>query len=266
MRKSFLFSIVGLFLGACAPLGALLLLWFSPHPALSVPYFIAEEWRDHTFFFTYMLGGTSLSFGLFGFFLGRNQDVVEAHNRHLALLATQDELTGLGNHRFLHETLKVEFRRHLNEHLPISCLMLDLDHFKRVNDAYGHPFGDQVLRHFAVLLKRCVRAGDVATRYGGEEFLCILPQCGAEEAREVAERIRRETERYEFINGDQRVSVTVSVGVATSPDPRARGYHQLIELSDQALYKAKRQGRNRVVQVILKRVKPAKSHTRSLKK
>lgn len=263
MRKSFLFSIVGLVLGVCAPSGALLLLWFSPHPALSLPYFIVVEWRDHAFFFTYMLTGSVLSFGLFGYFLGRGRDVVEAHNRHLALLATQDELTGLGNHRFLHETLKVEFRRHLSEHLPISCLMLDLDHFKKVNDAYGHPFGDYVLRHFAALLKRCVRDGDVATRYGGEEFLCILPHCGPQEAREVAQRIRQETERCDFLDGEKRVPITVSVGVATSQAHGARGYHQLIELSDQALYRAKRQGRNKVVQVTLNGVKPARSHTRT---
>jgi diguanylate cyclase (GGDEF)-like protein len=255
MRKIFLYTILGVLLGIGAPLGALCLLWFSPHPALQLPYFIMEEWRDHFFFFYYMLAGTSLAFGLFGFFLGHSADIIEAHNRHLALLATEDELTGLGNHRFLHETFKVEFRRHLKEREPLSCLMMDLDHFKKVNDTYGHPFGDFVLKHFAALVKKSIRTGDFASRYGGEEFLCILPHCDREEAFEVAERIRTQTEKYLFTNGDKPVKVTVSIGTATCWGREDRSYHQLIASADRALYQAKRKGRNRVVQVFLARPK-----------
>jgi diguanylate cyclase (GGDEF)-like protein len=248
MRKSLLFTLMGLSLGLAAPIGALFLLWLSPHPSLQLPYFIEEEWRDHLFFFTYMLVGTSFSFGLFGLFLGRSTDVIEDHNRHLSLLATHDELTGLGNHRFLHETFKIEFRKHLTEHRPISCLMMDLDHFKRVNDAYGHPFGDYVLKHFGALVRKSIRTGDIAARYGGEEFLCILPDCEVKEAHEVAERIRRETERYPFLYGNRRVPVTVSIGTATYFGPADKNYHLLIAAADRALYKAKNRGRNRVVQ------------------
>ena len=248
MKKSFLFTLAGLLFGLGAPLGALLLLWFSPHPALQLPYFIVEEWRDHLFFFCYMLAGTSLAFGLFGFFLGRSADIIESTNRRLALLATEDELTGLGNHRFLHETFKVEFRKHLDERKPLSCLMMDLDRFKRVNDTYGHPFGDYVLKHFAALVKKSIRSGDLATRYGGEEFLCILPHCDAKEARQVAERICRDTEKYPFTNGQKLVKVTVSIGTATSLGRSDHSYHHLVGLADQALYEAKRKGRNRVVQ------------------
>src|SRR5579863_5753915 len=139
MKKSLRFTLAGLLLGLGAPLGALLLLWFSPHPVLQLPYFILEEWRENLFFFSYMLVGTSLVFGLFGFLLGRSADIIQERNRLLSLQATQDGLTGLGNHRFLHETFNIEFRKHVKERRPLSCLLMDLDHFKRVNDAYGHP-------------------------------------------------------------------------------------------------------------------------------
>jgi diguanylate cyclase (GGDEF)-like protein len=248
MKKSFLLTLMGFLLGLGAPLGALFLLWFSPHPALQLPYFIVEEWRDHLFFFCYMLAGTSFAFGLFGFFLGRSADIIEEHNRRLSLLATQDELTGLGNHRFLHETFKIEFRKHLDERKPLSCLMMDLDHFKKVNDTWGHPFGDYVLKHFAALVKKSIRSGDLAARYGGEEFLCILPHCDPQEALDVAERIRRETEKYPFTNGEKLMKVTVSIGTATSLGRSDHSYHHLVGLADQALYEAKHKGRNRVVQ------------------
>jgi diguanylate cyclase (GGDEF)-like protein len=254
MRKSLFFSLVGAALGLGAPLGALALLWFFPHPILRLPDFIAQEWRVHLFFFIYMLAGTSFSFGLFGFFLGREADVISEQNRRLALLATRDELTGLANHRYLHQAFRVEFRRHLTEHKPISCLMMDLDRFKLVNDSFGHPFGDHVLRQFALLVKKSIRAGDFAARYGGEEFLCILPHCDKREAGRVAERIRRETEKFLFIFGGHRTRITVSVGSVTSYGRTRIPYRRLIAMADKALYRAKRSGRNKVVQIPLDHV------------
>lgn len=251
MRKSLAFSLVGLFLGISAPLGALSLLWFSPHPALELPYFIVEEWQDHLFFFTYMLVGTSLAFGLFGLILGRNADRLLYQNQDLSNKVLTDPLTGLGNHRFLHEAFKIEFRRHLSTRQPLSCFMMDLDHFKKVNDRYGHPFGDTVLKHFAGLVKKSVREGDTATRYGGEEFLCILPNCDTSEALTVAERIRCATEDYPFLHNEKRVRVTVSIGTVTGYQRTGTTYRHLIDLADQALYKAKHKGRNRVVQTVI---------------
>lgn len=242
--------LAGAALGVTVPLGALGLLWLSPHPALQLPHFLAEEWKDHLFFFTYMLAGSTLSFGFFGFFLGRDSDIIEDQNRHLELLADRDELTGLGNHRFLHKVFKAEYVRHLATLKPISCLMMDLDHFKKVNDTYGHIFGDHVLKDFALLVGSSLRRGDVATRYGGEEFLCVLPGCGGKKAREVAERIRAKVRKKTFIQGESKAWVTVSVGAVTSYGA-ALDYPRLIALADQALYQAKRRGRNRVVQRVL---------------
>ena len=248
MRKAYSYALLGLFLGFLAPLGAIFLLWFSPHPILRLPSFIVEEWRDNLFFLTYMLVGTSLAFALFGFFIGRQEDALVHTNRRLSDEVLTDPLTGLGNHRFLHEVFKIEFRRYLSTRQPLSCFMMDLDRFKKVNDRYGHPFGDYVLKHFAALVKKSIREGDTATRYGGEEFLCILPNCDAPEALAVAERIRQGTENYPFLHGKKRVHVTVSVGTVTGYQRAGSNYRNLIMLADQALYEAKRRGRNRVVQ------------------
>ncbi|HJT25048.1 MAG TPA: GGDEF domain-containing protein [bacterium] len=251
MRKAYWFALLGFLLGFGGPLGALLLLWFSPHPALRLPAFIVEEWRENLFFFTYMLVGSSLVFAAFGYFSGRRQDALLDKNVLLSDEVLTDSLTGLGNHRFLHEVFRIEFRKHVATRQPLSCLMMDLDLFKRVNDRYGHPFGDYVLKHFAGLVKRSIREGDTATRYGGEEFLCILPNCDALEALAVAERIRLGTEAYPFLHGKKRVKVTVSIGTVTGYRRSGSNYRNLIFLADQALYEAKRRGRNRVVQKTL---------------
>jgi predicted signal transduction protein with EAL and GGDEF domain len=193
MKRSFLLALLGLVLGLGSPFGALVLLWHFPHPNLSIPAFLDEEWRDHFFFFTYMTTGTCLAFTLFGFWIGRDEDRVLQRNRRLTDQVLTDPLTGLGNHRYLHESFSVEYRRHRISKRPLSCLMMDLDHFKRVNDTYGHPFGDFVLQHFSKIIQNSIRQGDIASRYGGEEFLCILPNCDSAEALQVAERIRKNT-------------------------------------------------------------------------
>jgi len=261
--SAFLFALAGGLLGLGAPLGALFILWLSPHPSLTLPDFIAEEWRDYLFFFTYMLIGTGLTFALFGFFLGRKADLLLTRNLFLSNEVLTDSLTGLGNHRFLHDVFKIEFRKHLATRQPITCLMMDLDHFKRINDTYGHPFGDYVLKQFAGLVKRSIRQGDTASRYGGEEFLCILPNCDLGEAKAVAERIRKETERFSFLYNRKPVKVTVSAGTVTGYRRSGANYRNLIVLADQALYDAKRRGRNRVVQIALNGINPPKSKPRS---
>ncbi len=249
MKKSKFFALTGLALGAGAPIGAFFLRCITPPVPLSL--FYRQELAEHGFFYAYMLVGTCLVFSLFGFFLGRTEDLLIRKDVVLSKEVLTDPLTGLGNHRFLHDTFKIEFRRHITSRQPISCLMLDLDHFKLINDTYGHPFGDYVLKQFAALVKRSVREGDVAARYGGEEFLCILPNCDKEQARTVAERIRWETERHAFSHGGRKVKVTVSLGAVTSYESSGLNYRQLIALSDQALYEAKKKGRNQVVQTTL---------------
>jgi len=250
MKKSFLFMFIGLVLGLGAPTGALLLRCFystQPYPAC-----IAFELSEDRFFYLYMLVGTCLAFGSFGFFAGRDEDQILKWNVRLSGQALTDPLTGLGNHRFLHDVLKIEFRKHVTTRQPISCLIMDLDFFKRVNDQHGHPFGDIVLKLFAQIVEESIREGDIATRYGGEEFLCILPNCDEENARMVAERIRVQVEQETFRSGPYDVKLTVSIGAVTSYESEGLNYRHLIHLSDQALYEAKHRGRNQIVQVTIK--------------
>lgn len=241
MRKCHLYAVLGFLLGLGSPLGALLGLCLLDHATLPLADFAVQEWRDYSLFFNYMFVATTLFFSLFGFFLGYRQDLLNKE-------AVTDPLTGLGNQRFLHEVFKIEFSRHVLTGRPISCLMIDLDHFKKVNDTYGHPFGDCVLRNFASLIQKHLREGDAAVRYGGEEFLCILPNCDRKEARAVAERIRGGTEHCCFAEGKKRTKITISAGLITSYGDASLSYSDLIDLSDQALYRAKQKGRNQVIQ------------------
>ncbi len=246
MKKSYLFTLFGLLLGTGAPLGIFIPRFlFSATPFAT---FLAQEWTLHYYFYLYMLINTCLVFAIFGFFIGRSEDHLIRKDAVLSKEVLTDPLTGLGNHRYLHDTFKIEFRRHLTNRLPISCFMLDLDHFKRINDTYGHPFGDYVLKHFAMIFRRCLREGDTVARYGGEEFLCILPNCDQVQGRIVAERIRKATQRHLFVQNNHRVQLTVSLGVVTSYESSGLNYRQLIALADQALYEAKEKGRNRIIQ------------------
>jgi diguanylate cyclase (GGDEF)-like protein len=248
MKKSFLFALTGGLLGLGAPLGAFFFSWFFYHPSVQFRDFLLIQCDENHFFYSYMLIGTCLSYSLFGFVLGRYADKIHEKNQLLSKEALTDPLTGLGNHRFLHEEFQKLYQDRRDHSEPISCLMMDLDLFKKVNDTYGHPSGDRVLADFARIIRKGLRPGDIATRYGGEEFLCILPRCGKDEAVEAGERVRREMEKYVFYFNNREVRVTVSVGAATHRD-RIQGYQALIQSADQALYQAKSQGRNRVAAV-----------------
>jgi diguanylate cyclase (GGDEF)-like protein len=252
MKKILLYTLIGLLLGFWAPISTLLLLWLSPHSARELTSFLASQMRNHLLISILILSGFGLLFPIFGFFLGRRTDSWTLRTRLLTREVLTDPLTGLGNHRFLHEQFKIEFRKHRTSRRPISCLMMDLDHFKRINDACGHPYGDYVLERFAALLKKCVRERDLAARYGGEEFLVILPDCDKEEVRMVAERIRLETQRQIFTRHKKRIFLTVSLGAVTSYESSGLNYRQLIALSDRALYDAKREGRNQLIQTSLR--------------
>ena len=128
----------------------------------------------------------------------------------------------------------------------MACLLLDIDHFKRINDGYGHAAGDAVLRQLADLLKRASRVEDLVFRYGGEEFAAVLPNASVRAAAQIAERIRALVEKYRFIWEQQSIPVTLSIGVANL-STRLKDSQALIEAADAALYEAKRSGRNRVV-------------------
>jgi diguanylate cyclase (GGDEF)-like protein len=165
----------------------------------------------------------------------------------LERLSVTDELTGLANRRRLTAELDRELRRSDRHGHPFAILMLDVDRFKHFNDTFGHPAGDAVLQRLANTLRECVRDVDTVARYGGEEFMVILPETPAAEAARVAERIRARTEKDRFtpVGGSVELSVTVSVGYAVFPE-HAGTPDALIEAADQALYRSKKSGRNRV--------------------
>jgi diguanylate cyclase (GGDEF)-like protein len=176
----------------------------------------------------------------------RTHELAEANTR-LAQLAVTDGLTGLYNHRHLHERLTLEVERSQRSGLPLSLLMLDVDHFKQFNDTFGHPAGDEVLRQLARVLTDTRRANDVVARYGGEEFAVILVDTAKFTAAKVAERVRERIAAHDFSEAAQKASkISVSIGVATFPEDGTDA-EGLVRSADTALYAAKRAGRNRVV-------------------
>ena len=160
-------------------------------------------------------------------------------------LALTDPLTGLQNRRSLFEVGKIEFSRALRLDRPFSCMMLDLDHFKRINDNYGHQTGDQVLQEFASRCKKSVREIDLVGRYGGEELIILLPETNRDLAVQVAERLRASIAEHPVRAGDAEIHLTVSIGVATK-DENTLDLEALIARADQAMYIAKHKGRDRV--------------------
>jgi diguanylate cyclase (GGDEF)-like protein len=163
------------------------------------------------------------------------------------MLATTDPLTGAYNRRFVSEFLARETERSLRTDKPFALVLADLDHFKRVNDSHGHPAGDIVLKAVVGLMTGCTRQYDLVGRYGGEEFLIILPEIEKRNAVEAAERIRTRIGSREIeITGGKRLSVTASFGVAIFGDD-GRVAEDLLVKVDERLYQAKREGRNRVV-------------------
>ena len=162
-------------------------------------------------------------------------------------LSVRDVLTGLFNRRYLEETLDREISRAERKRLTLGIIMLDLDHFKRINDTYGHAAGDAVLREIGAFLKAHIRRSDIACRYGGEEFVLILPEASLEVTRLRAESLRQDAEDLKVLyNGRNLETVTLSLGVAAFPE-HGSSYLPLLSAADTAMYSAKKEGRNRVV-------------------
>ncbi|HSZ16497.1 MAG TPA: diguanylate cyclase [Terracidiphilus sp.] len=158
--------------------------------------------------------------------------------------AEHDDLTGLWNHRIIVERLRIEVDRSRREGLPVSIILADLDYFKRINDTYGHPAGDQVLKEASAAFQRMVRTYDWVGRYGGEEFLLILPGSGFTHARQRAEDLREALQNAPVQEGEHTISLTASFGVASG---FPSSHEELIREADEALYRAKNSGRNCVV-------------------
>jgi len=173
---------------------------------------------------------------------------LEQAKERLRQLAITDGLTGLYNHRYFKEHLEQELYRAGRHHSEVSVVMIDIDHFKKFNDSYGHPAGDDLLRGIARLLRENIRKIDIAARYGGEEFCLVLAETNKNSARVVAEKMRKLVESHHFENPSSRENglVTISLGVATFPND-ANTMGDLIAIADKRLYNAKQWGRNQVV-------------------
>ncbi len=173
------------------------------------------------------------------------RDDLASRNAKLQEIAIRDSLTGLFNRGYFDGRLRIELERAKRYHHSLSLLIMDLDHFKAINDQYGHTGGDQVLRAVARIVRGAVRRVDVAARYGGEEFVVILPETSSEEARALTDRLRRKIKESVMQLGEARFTVTMSGGVATL-DASRNDPEALLRAADRALYEAKRSGRDRI--------------------
>jgi len=164
----------------------------------------------------------------------------------MELMATTDGLTGLVNHRTFQERFSAMLGRAERHKFPVSLILTDIDHFKKVNDTYGHPVGDEVLRRVAAILNGSARKIDIVARYGGEEFAIVLEATDRAGARQLAERIRVDVAQQSFQSSKGSFKATLSLGVASYPDD-ATAKDVIIARADQSLYAAKHGGRNQTV-------------------
>ena len=175
---------------------------------------------------------------------------VALHNalehEQLQKLAALDPLTGILNRRFGLVRLHEEYARSIRKTAPLGVLMFDIDHFKQVNDTYGHVVGDRVLRNITALIRQGIREGDILMRYGGEEFMVILPGASKDDSFTISERVRHIVRDNKTAYGDNQIGVTISVGVDSMPESSVSGELELIANADEALYRSKNSGRDKV--------------------
>lgn len=171
----------------------------------------------------------------------------EQFQQQLYESATRDPLTQAFNKRFFTEQLEKDFRHASRHELDLSLIILDIDHFKEVNDTFGHPAGDHVLQRLSAAILHALRSEDAFCRLGGEEFGVLMRDCGLQEASQLAERIRSLVQGTAFVYGGKEIQVTVSLGVRSYDAGHHRCAQELLEDADRLLYRAKREGRNRVV-------------------
>jgi two-component system cell cycle response regulator len=161
-------------------------------------------------------------------------------------LSVIDSLTHVYNRRYFQHRLMDEFERARRYDREFCCMIIDVDHFKNINDSHGHPVGDDVLKHVAAILRRNTRAADVLCRYGGDEFGLLLPETNFPGAFVSAERVRTIVEKTDFTKTDSPVKVTLSFGISSLIEGGAMGMDELVTQADVALYQAKRNGRNQI--------------------
>lgn len=212
---------------------------------VGVNYMILKEFHILSkVFIPYAFGMCILAF--VAYYCSRYITISNRIIRQLKEASTQDFLTGLNNVRNFNSLFNNAIRVACQKNENMSIILIDIDFFKKVNDTYGHPSGDAVLKEMGLLISKSCRSSDIVSRNGGEEFSVILSNCSAELAIEIGERIRSFIQSHSFIlpNGEE-IQVTVSVGVSAYPDT-TKDFQSLIQQADSALYKAKSLGRNRV--------------------
>jgi diguanylate cyclase (GGDEF)-like protein len=197
-----------------------------------------------------ILAGLILFFGGFYYFIGRLFRRINEAQLKLMELATIDDLTQLYNRRYFFERFNQEMERAKRYQRPLSCIILDIDYFKQVNDTYGHLAGDQVLIDIAQILRNNCRQSDLAGRYGGEELIIFLPETDSPGALIIAERIREMIEQHQTVDGrGEIIQVTVSMGVVSLTGPelgKMDKNERIVQYADDALLRAKKDGRNRI--------------------
>ncbi len=197
-----------------------------------------------------ILAAIILFFGGIYYFISRLLRKINEAQRKLVELATIDDLTQLYNRRYFFERFNQEMERAKRYQRPLSCVILDIDYFKQVNDTYGHLSGDQVLMDIAQILKNNCRQSDLAGRYGGEELIILLPETETAGAMIIADRIREMIEQHQTEDGKgEIIRVTVSLGVASLTGPELEGIdknERIVQYADDALLRAKKEGRNRI--------------------
>jgi len=182
-----------------------------------------------------------------------NQFELEAHASKLSELSTLDPMTNLKNRRYFQDKMAEEYRRAERNHSVLSLIMMDIDHFKKINDEFGHPIGDECLKEMARVIKlRFNRSIDTLARVGGEEFAIILPHVAHESAMTLADNLRRQVEKVSIRYGKKTIHLTASFGIATQSPTKESNMEDLFKQADMALYEAKRLGRNRVACAPLK--------------
>ncbi len=250
-----IYLLAGIFLGLGAPVGSLLLRFLQARGNDFSGWF-HDEINLHRWFYLYMSFGTVLAFSLSGWFVGLIHERLKRRTVDLTVkarvledLSEKDALTGLYNFGYIRQRLNIEMERSKRFHTPLSCLMLDIDNLKAVNDRYGHTAGDLVIKEIAQCVQREVRVIDTATRYGGDEFLLILPVTSGSGAWVAATRISKKVKEIMIPWNGFSITPAISVGAGTFPSPYVEDVDSLIEAADKALYQAKHAGRGQTVSI-----------------
>ena len=236
---------LGFVLGMGSPVGAFALRYWLADPLLKY-HWLRNELSYNFLFYAYMGIGTVTAFMVFGYALGLSSERQRINNRVLSarvdelhLKSVTDALTGAYSHGYLHEILELEIQRSLTAKSPLSILILDIDDFKRINDSHGHLFGDRVIKETAETISANIRSEDILGRYGGDEFLVIMPGADQDTARQAAQRICSAVGKNGFM-------ATVSIGATTFTGTDKQGVKDIIAAADANLYQAKREGKNQV--------------------